>query len=326
MKVSVFMSVFYHASFSIPEIDYTPAYYLWGGDPYLSSRLLAAIQGEALNRKLPIRSFYDTLSPSLLRGLWVEGIGNFIAPPYAPSLHAHLIDCSPLTTPSPEQVGQLREIAVEKQQQSERIGQMGACLQGQIDLRKELSIPMVRLEELTHRALRIAQKVKRGKDQLTILPILSYIDGKEVYRLPFDEGTQIIGISGQYDLPALFLNALLSALANRPCERVVLENALTHEAIGVWLPTEERCYLLHAPEDLCKDTRSLNRYLCPHTQAYRHSHRALRSACDAWRERLLRLLGEHQQLCAREEALYTPLYDNNRLQSFRKRLLIDLFC
>lgn len=319
------MSVFYHSSYARPEMGSAPAYHLWGDDRHLASRLLAAVRSEAVNRRLTVRAFYDPLCPSLLQGLWVEGIGNFTARPDALSHGARLIDCTTLATPSPQLTCQLREISEEKQLLAKGIGQLGACLHTQTELRKSLSLPMVQTKELTRRTASIAQKVKRGNDKHPPLPILSYAHDS-AYRLPFGEEVEIIGIGGQYDLPALFLDTLFSALAERPCERVILENALTHEVIGVWLPADGRCYLANAPDGLCQRERSLNRYLTPHTQACRHGHRALRAACDAWNDRLMALLCEYQALSAKEEALYASLYENNRLQSFRKRLLIDLFC
>ena len=325
MKVSKMMSVFYHSSYATPEIGTEPVYHLWGDDPYLAFRMLCAIRSEAHNRKLTVSSFYDPLAPSLLQGLWVENIGSFASRSNALSYGARLIDCTALADILPEGKRELQKIACEKHERANQIGQIGTCLKEQLALRKTLSLPMVLMEELNRRTAAIAQKTKRGNDHLTVLPILSY-DKDRTYRLPFGETVEIIGITGQYDLPALFLDTLLSALAERPCERVVLENAISHEIIGVWLPADGRCYLANPPDGLCLRERALNRYLCPHTQDCRHGHRALRAACDVWREQLIRLLGEYQSLSAREEELYASLYENNRLQNFRKRLLIDLFC
>ena len=321
------MSVFYHSSYVCPTADSArPTHCLWSDDPYLSSRLLAAIASEAVNRGLPVCGEYHPMMPSLLVGLEVNGIGNFTASPSTLPKGAKLIDCTVLASKDTLPSDELQPIARQKQALTESIGQIGACLQAQTELCKSLSAPMVRTEELTQKAMRIAQKIKGGCNSQRTVPICGNHGTDEVYRLPFGEEVKIIGIEGQYHLPELFLDALLAALSERTCEYVILENALTQRQMGVWLPTEGRCYLLRAPEDLCQSQLSLGRYLTPYTQSHRHNQRILQSAYKAWQDRLAMTVSEYQFLCEKEEALYAPLYKNDRLQSFRKRLLIDLFC
>ena len=320
------MSIFYHTSFASPVADSASTYCLWSDDPYLSSKLLAAIASEASNRHLPVYSYYDPLMPSIPVGLQVDSIGKFTTSPNSLSRGAQLIDATVIAKQAARPWEQLQSIAQEKERLAERIGKLGDCLKAQTDLCQSLSAPMVMSKELTQKAIRIAQKVKGRCGKQTVVPIFSYQGADEVYRLPFGKEVEIISIEGHYHLPELFLDALLSALERRSCECVRLEDALTHESVGVWLPDDGRCYLLRAPDELCHGKRSLSRYLAPHTQIHRHNHRSLQAACKGWQDRLILTVGEYQSLCAKEEALYAPLYENDRLQSFRKRLLIDLFC
>lgn len=324
------MSLLYSASYFAqnfpPSIAETPSYLLWSPDPHLSARLLNAIASEAANRKLPTHAFYDPLLPTRMCGLWVQGLGNFTTHPAILTNGGILIDCTSCCDTPSASATKLTELIAKKQYLEEKIADIATLLQTQSQLRKDIAQSMVDTDALYRRAIGIARRTPHGAEDSTVLPILSYTAGESEYRLPFAQEVRIVGMTAQYGLAPLFLDVLLDALAKRHCQRVILENALTHQPIGVWLPTGGVCYLTQAPAEICEKQLSLTRYLLPHTQPKRHLYRTLTSACKTWEGYLSHTLEQYQSLCQSEEAIYASLYTANRLQNFRKRLLIELFC
>lgn len=321
------MSVFYSASFHpSPCEDTLPAYHLWSDDPYLSSHLLTAISTEAANRGLSVYSVRDPFLPSRLCELRVSGLGRFTADASDLTAGARLIDCTSLCQSTVGDADQLGELSIKKQELLHRIQTVGECLHSQLALCQELSLPIVQKDALAHRAAGIAHKCKPSDHTPSAYSVCSYHHTEAIFALPFDEQTKIVRVYGAYCLPALFWEILEELLAEKKANRVILKNSLTRESIGIWLPDAKLCYLTHAPAESVTAELSLNRYLAPHTQTCRHNLRILLSSCQLWKEQLLKILYEYQSISSREEALYAPLYENNRLQNFRKRLLIDLFC
>lgn len=321
------MSVFYSSFFTsthFAESD-SPQFHLWSNDASLSSRLLFSIAREATHRGLPLQMLRDPLLPNRLCGLSISGIGSFTTRPNDLTPSARLIDCTDLSIVSSCDPIALHSAALQKKTLFCQIRELGNTLQSQLALCNELSAPIVQSDSLSHRAKGIAQKCKRTDGKRETLPILGYSNGEEVFAFPFEKEVQIICVQGAYRLPTLFLHTLEDALSQRCAERVILENSLTHDWLGIWIPQQKLCYLSNAPDEISSSKLMLNRYLAPHTQSCRHSLRSLLSACRIWEERLLSLLGEYQALSAREEALCASLYENNRLQEFCKRLFIDLF-
>ncbi|MBQ8287695.1 MAG: hypothetical protein IJX76_02860 [Clostridia bacterium] len=308
--------------------DNTPVRLLWGRDPYLRSRLLSAIAGEAANRRRAVSSVYDPLLSDRLVALSVEGMGHFTLDSRALNGTEELIDCNlPLSQDGASALIEAEELTERRRAVASEIGSIGRAIADNKRLLATVAEKIADYHALRSRAERIARRIPRGDGEEVTLPIACRgEDGKTVLRLPFSSDTRVIGLQGIYRLDSLFLTALADAVRERGCRRVILTNALTDEVVGVRLPSCGLCYLADAPSDRRDRQLSLRRYLLPHTTEQRRAWRNLALAVGALEGHLDRRLAEYRTIAKEEEALRSSLYSESRLQSFRKRLLIDLFC
>ena len=311
-----------------PPSERTSQRLLWGRDPFWRSRLLASIAGEAANRRRTVSAIYDPLLPDRPVSLSVEGMRHFTLSADSLNGAEELIDCN-LPTP-PEGVPVLAKadgIAAQRQAMTVEIGSIGRAIADNKRLLSTVARKIADCDALRSRAERIVRRLPRGDGGEETLPIACRDgEGRSILRLPFSADTKVIGLQGIYSLDSLFLSALTDKARERGCRLVLLTDALTEEVVGVWFPPCNLCYLIDAPAERQNRQLSLRRYLLPHTTEQRRAWRNLAVAVGALEGHLDRRLAEYRTLAKEEEALRSSLYSESRLQSFRKRLLIDLFC
>lgn len=300
---------------------------LWGHDPYLLSRLLSSIAGEAVNRRLPLSAVYDPLLPERLVALSVEGLGHFTLAPQALPFACELIDCTlSQSEDASAALVQADALARRRAKLSGEIASLGQVLADTDRLLSAVAERIVDRAALRRRAERSARKIPRGNHAVREIAAISRDADGVLGRFPFPADTKIVGLPGIYSLSALFLADLSAALSDRGCCRVLLTSAITGETVGIWLPESALCYLADAPDELRDRQLTLCRFTLPHTPEERRAWRGLASAAVALEQHLDRRLCEYRKLAKEEEALRSSLCPASRLQSFRKRLLIDLFC
>lgn len=304
-----------------------PPKLLFGRDPYLLSGLLSSIRSEATNRRLVFHAQYDPYLPHRLTALWVEGVGSFTLSPRRLTVEGGLVDCNfPLSERSEEALLRVPSLTAKRCALAKEIASIGRLL---ADAKAILAAQGSRLADrsaLREKAERIAKKLPRGTVEAYTLAIRSYDDTGAVTRLPFGGEIRIWGLPSQYSVSALFLEELSAALSARGCRRILLSAAFTGELLGILLPELGICYLTDAPEEMREKEVTLSRYLYPFTAEERRRYRRLSAASEAVEEHLCKRLSEYRLLAKEEQALLSSLHSESRLQNFRKRLLIDLFC
>ncbi len=325
-SVSRFDTLLSDASSAPCPLD-LPVRLLWGADPFLCSRMLAAIGGEAANRRKPISAVYDPLLPQRLTAITVEGMGTFTLSFDALPCADGLIDCTvPRQEPSDTVQAKVTALSHRRTALAEEIARTGRVLGGHRRLLETVSETIPDIGALTVRAERIARRTLKGTGAVQRIPVRSQAQGSAVWRLPFPTETKIAGISSAYCLSGHFLRVLENALNAAARQYCLLTSALTEEIVGIYLPTAGVCYLADADEAQRERKLSLERFFLPHTGERRREWRHLASAAGVLAGRLDRLLTEYRTLAKEEEEVRSSLYSESRLQSFRKRLLIDLFC
>lgn len=310
------------------EID-APPKLLFGRDPYLLSGLLSSIRSEAANRRLAVSAVYDPYLPHRLTALSVEGIGNFTLSPSVLTVEGGLVDC---TLPHPEgceeALSQIRDLSMQKCALAKEIASVGRIL---ADAKTLLTRQGSRLSDciaLRAKGERIAKKLPRSSEKPAHIAVQSYGEAGAVtyHPFPLDGGVRILGLPSRYSLAALFLDALSEAMADRGCFGIWLTAAFTGQRLGVLLPDIGVCYLTDAPEEIREKELTLYRFLHPFTAEERRSYRRLADASDTVEAHLCRRLAEYRSLADRERELLMDLHSESRLQTLRKRLLIELFC
>lgn len=309
-----------------------PLRLLWASDPFLVSRLLEGIAGEAANRGIPFALRCDPLLPDRIVALTAEGLGSFTLSPDALRSADGLIDCTLPRNGSDEGASAAVErLSARRAAIAEEIAELCKVLGDHKQLLTVAAKPIADLGALTVRAERIAKHTPHGhtsKDKVRVrqIAVRSRDRGGTVLRLPFSREIRVIGITSSYCLAAHFLNALECALDANGCSYDRLTSALTDETAGILLPDAGICYLTDATELIRERTLSLKRFLLPHTTEARKAFRNLAAAAEGLQDHIDGRLAEYRAIAQEEETLRTSLYNENRLHSFRKRLLIDLFC
>lgn len=298
---------------------------LWSRDRALGAKLLEAIAGEAANRKLPFFAVYDPLLPDRMTALTVEGIGSYTLFPDALTREGGMIDCS-VCVADEKEPAELTSLRKQQECLRTQISRIGKILAAQNRLRKETASLIIDKDALTARAIRIARHIPKGNGSSSVLPILSYGEQNGICLYPFDSDTRIIGLTSRYNLADLFLDALSDALAQKRCGYTVLTDALTDTPIGIYLTQIGVCYLTEAPTEVREKQLTLQRFLNPYTTEGRRAWRQLTASFTLLEEHLCDRIRAYRELAQQEEKLFSALYQTNRLQNFRKRLLIDLFC
>ena len=317
---------------SIPcfsTVENTPPKLLFGRDPYLLSGLLSSIRSEAANRKLAVSTVYDPYLPDRLTALSVEGIGNFTLSPSRLTVEGGLVDCTlPLSENSEDTLASIRDLAVQRSELAKEIASVGRLLADAKTLLTRQGSRLVDFTALCAKGERVAKKLPRGSRAPVSIAIRSYDAEKTITRLPFspDCGVRVLGLPSRYSLADLFLEVLSEAMADRGCFGVWLTDAFSGRRLGVLLPDIGVCYLTDAPEEIREKELTLSRFMTPFTADQRRCYRRLEEASDAIEAHLCRRLSEYQALADRERELLMNLHSESRLQTFRKRLLIDLFC
>ena len=307
----------------------TPPALLYGNNPTLLSGLLSSIRSEAINRKLAFSALYDPYLPHRLTDLWVEGIGSFTLSPQLLTTEGGLIDCTVPALEADESVHTaLQELSTAMTSLAKEISSVGRLL---ADAKSILATQGERLctsVSLRAKAERIAKKLPRksGTCAKRTLAIQSYDESGAITLLPFPKEIRILGLPSRYSLSSIFLRELEAALIARNCEYILLTAAFTGERLGILLPASGICYLTDAPEELREKELTLSRFLLPFTPKERRDYRRLSAATKAIEAHLCLRLADYRAFAMREKELHASLYQESRLQNFRKRLLIDLFC
>lgn len=315
---------------ALPAAQSTPSLHLlWGRDPYLLSKLLASIADEAHNRGIPTGKVFDPLLPERIVELNVEGLGQFTLSPDALGSSARLIDCTLSTTRgAPDRASQTKE---RLQSLHEEIRTTAQAAANNTRLLHAVTQRLADRESLRLRAERIARRFPRGGKRSASIPAVTYgRDGDLLWRLPCPSDTRLICLQALYGIGSLFLTDLAAALETRGVHHVLLTHALTDNIVGIYLPDGGLCYLqdYSPPADSAQPCRqlALRRYLLPRSTEQRRAWRNLAMAVNALEHHLEQRLAEYRAIAKEEEADHFSLYSESRLQSFRKRLLIDLFC
>ncbi len=294
-----------------------PICLLWGKDRFARSALLARIAAEADNRALATFALYDPLLPHRMTALSVEGLGTFLLSAPLDAID-RLIDCSSVASLTASDKAEAHLAKLEEQ----------IVLEGRIlcDCRRLLSqiaAPIIDGAALAAKARRIAARIPKGSGGVETVAVTA---GEADWSLPFGEEVTVIGLPAAYSLSAHCLTALERALREAGRNQIILTNGLTGETVGIYLPARAVCYLADAPEGICRRTLSSARLFLPHTTEARQCWRHLEAASQVPAHRLQALLQEYRAIAAKEEADCTAGDGKSRLQSFCKRLLIELFC
>lgn len=304
-----------------------PPKLLFGRDPYLLSMLLASIGSEAVNRRLAVCAVYDPYLPNRLTALSVEGIGSFTLSPRQLTVEGGLVDCTVSLPEGDEKMpAEARDLATARCALAKEIISVGRLLADAKSLLAAQGSRLTDLSALRAKAERLAKKLPPSQGGLRKLAIQSYGEEGAVTCLPFGNEVQILGLPCQYSLASLFLTELADALSVRGCHGVLLSAAFTGEILGIFLPEMGICYLADASEDSREKELTLSRFLYPFTAEERRCYRRLSASADAIEAHLCHRLAEYRTLAKKEQEVLTALYSESRLQNFRKRLLIDLFC
>lgn len=304
-----------------------PPKLLFGRDPYLLSGLLSSIGSEAINRRLTVHALYDPYLPHRLTALWVEGVGSFTLSPQRLTVEGGLVDCNfPLPDIGEGNIREIQQLAKARCALAKEITAIGRLISDAKTILATQGACLADRTALREKAERIAKKFPHGESSANKLSIQSYDAQGAITRLPFGSEIRILGLPSQYSLASLFLTELSEALSSRRCRNVLLTAAFTGELLGILLPEMGICYLSDAPEEMREKEVTLSRFLHPFTAEERRRYRRLSEAADALQEHLCRRLGEYRTLADREQELLASLHSESRLQNFRKRLLIDLFC
>lgn len=317
---------------SIPcfsAFETTPPKLLFGRDPYLLSGLLASIRSEAANRKLAVSAVYDPYLPDRLTALSVEGIGNFTISPSRLTVEGGLVDCTlPFSENSENLIASVRDLAAQRSDLAKEIASVGRLLADAKTLLARQGSRLVDSAALCAKGERVAKKLPRGSRAPVSIAIQSYDAEQTITRLPFspDSGVRVLGLPSRYSLADLFLAVLFEAMTTRGCFGIWMTDAFSGRRLGVLLPDIGVCYLTDAPEEIREKELTLSRFMTPFTAAERRGYRRLEEASDAIEAHLCRRLTEYRALADRERKLLMALHSESRLQTFRKRLLIDLFC
>ncbi len=300
---------------------------LFGKDPYLLTKILSSIRSEALNRHLKVQAIFDPFLPDRLIALSVEGIGNFTISPNELTVEGGLIDCSSaLLEISEEAMTTIHQLRLAKNALTQEIASIGALLANTRALLNEQGRRLVDDTAIRAKAERIARKLPKVENKISKCAIQSYGKDGKINYLPFGKEVRLLSLPSQYSLATLFLHALSDAITNRRCCGILLTTAFTGEIVGIYLPQVEICYLADAPDELREKELTLSRFLHPFTAEQRRDYRRLSASADAIEAHLAGRLAEYRTLADREEELLSSFHNESRLQSFRKRLLIDLFC
>ena len=305
----------------------SPPTLLFGKDRYQLSQLLWAIAAEANNRRLPLLAAYDPYLPQRLTDVSVEGIGSFTLSLRDLTLEGGLIDCTYSIPPESHSVCvQIQDLAESQRALAKEIASVGKILSDAQALLTVQGRNLVDLSAIQAKVKRIVKKLPVSQRDVEFCAVQSYQDGKRVLRFPFGSEVEILGLSSRYNLSAIFLEALSQELSLQNRSAVLLTSAFTQATVGIWLPQWKVCYLTDAPRELRAKEIALSRFLIAFTAEARKGYRRLSDSYDAIEEHLCRRLEEYRALALKEETLLNTLHNESRLQSFRKRLLIDLFC
>ena len=311
------------AASPVPHRGPAPRRILWGSDPYLHTRLLSAVLREACNRRQSISAVYDPLIPHRILSVCSEQLGALTLPVGKLTGNERLIDCSPLL---PD--GAPSEATIQKKQGlQEEIGKVGEAIALQNRLLEGQSLRLADLPRLQEKVRRIVRKLPADGGGEELLPLFTRQDGK-LYALPspiWEQNKQIV-LREAYGISALFFSLLSQALREKKLSHIRLSCALTDETVGILLPTVGLCYRKELPLPSASSSLPLRRYLPSHTVEERRAYRNLALAKEALEAHLDRLLVAYRTLAKEEDAQRASLFCESRLQSFQKRLLIDLFC
>jgi hypothetical protein len=280
-----------------------------------------------MNRHLKVSAIFDPFLPDRLVALSVEGIGNFTLSLDELTVEGGLIDCSPaLSDPNEETMAILMELRLARSALVQEITSIGQLL---ADTRFLLSTQGSHLSDssaIRAKAERIVRKLPKVANGIGKCAIQSYGEMGRINYLPFGKEVRLLSLPDKYNLAPLFLNALADALADRGCHGILLTAAFTGEIVGIYLPQSGICYLTDVPETLREKELALSRFLHPFTAEQRRGYRRLATSADAIEAHLCERISQYRALVSREKELLSPFHNESRLQNFRKRLLIDLFC
>lgn len=307
----------------------SPPKLLYGKDPTLLSSLLSSIKSEAINRKLSYRALYDPFLPHRLTDLWVEGLGSFTCSPGQLTVEGGLIDCSPPISEMSESARiALQDLAVFKASLTQEIISVGRLLADAKLILANQGKHLCFNSALREKAERIAKKLSHGNGAKKTLQwaIQAYGESGTITLLPFDKEIRLLGLPSHYSLAPLFLKELEASLIARNCDYILLTAVFTGECVGILLPESGICYLTDAPEEIREKELTLSRFLKPFTVEERRCYRRLSTSAEAIEGHLCKCLADYRALAQKEQELYASLQSESRLQNFRKRLLIDLFC
>ena len=306
----------------------SPKRILWGADPFLRSRLLAAIQHEAGNRRQSVTAVYDPLLSDRIVAISGDSIGALTLSQHQLRGNEKLIDCNALLPPDCDTIlGQAEAIARQRNQLAAEIASVGKAISSHRSLLMGVSRKLCDAPSLQAKIQRIAKQIPKGDGWESALPIFTRKSGKAVH-LPFPPGESVrfIELQDVYGIATLFLEDLSRTLAEKKAHRILLTCALTDEPMGILLPAQGVCYLKQIGSTLPCKKLPMRRYLSAHTTEERRAWRNLAVSVSALERHLDRLLDAYRNLAKEEDALRVSLYNESRLQNFRKRLLIDLFC
>ncbi len=303
---------------------------LWGGPLSYRGALLAAIAEEGDNRGLAVERFYDPYRPSCLSAVALEGVGAIVTDPALIEQVEGLIDGAPPFMAVADPIHRaLSAIAAKRRSAEREMDAFGRVLGDQRSLCLALAQRVVDLPGLRGRALRIARRLAAGESSAgEDRPVLQYTVTAvgTGYALPFGPSVRCLGLSSAYGLGGLFLQQLVEALEQLGLTYTRLIRAHTKETVGIYLPCAKVCYLIDAPQTVNCRPLAMGHHLRAHTTEERRAYRQLSTAADAAEGQMKRLSHTLIALQKEEDILIAPLWATNRLQNFRKRLLIDLFC
>lgn len=326
-SVACFQSL--HTPTPSPSSDGTLVHLLWGHDPYLLSKLLTAIADEAHNRGIPTAKVFDPLLAERIVELDVEGLGRFTLSPDALRNGARLIDCTlPTAGGDPAKVERPGE---QLQALRSEIVSVSRAAAQQAGLLQSVTARLADVDALRLRAERIARHHPRSGGRGASIPTVTCgRGGEQSWHLPCPSDTRLIYLQELYGIGSLFLDDLAAALETRGVRHVLLTHALTDSIVGIYLPDGGLCYLQDYTPSAdsvypCRQL-ALRRYLLPHSTEQRRAWRNLAMAVSALERHLEQRLAAYRAIAKEEEAYRSSLYSESRLQTFRKRLLIDLFC
>ena len=311
------------ADSSVSRRYFSPHRILWGSDPYLHTRLLSAVLREACNRRQRIAAVYDPLLSYRILTLESERLGVLMPPAGVLAGDEKLIDCSALRPAD----APIEATAPKQQALRKEIGKVGEAIALQNCLLKAQSLRLADYGRLQEKVQRIVRKLPAGDGSEGVLPLFTRQDGQQ-FALPssiWEESKQIV-LRDVYGIASLFLDMLSQGLREKKIQQIRLSCALTDETVGILLPTAGLCYRIELPQQSCPKVLPMRRYLPSHTAEERRAYRRLATAKAALEAHLDRLLEIYRQTAKEEDARCASLYSESRLQSFQKRLLIELFC